>query len=96
MHETKCACNSNEDILMTQENETPACNISIMVEPALQLEGTVIRLNGERFVISKDEGSAYGGHFPDCAGCFAAGDDFVQFLVNAAKSLKLWLEDESA
>jgi predicted RNase H-like HicB family nuclease len=69
-------------------------DITITFAPAPAGQTACIRLNGHRFVIDKDPGSAYGGHFPDCPGCFAAGDDFLGLLKNAAKSLDLWFEED--
>jgi len=38
-------------------------------------------------VVNKDEGSAYGVHFPDVPGCFSASDDSESLLANASDAL---------
>lgn len=44
-------------------------------------------------VVHKDEGSAYGIHFPDVPGCFSAADTLDQVLPNAVEALTLYFED---
>ena len=45
-------------------------------------------------VVHKDEGSAYGVHFPDLPGCFSAADDLNDVMPNAVEAMELWLEDQ--
>jgi len=47
-------------------------------------------------VVHKDEGSAYGVHFPDLPGCFSAADDLDGVIPNATEALSLWFEDADA
>ena len=44
-------------------------------------------------LINKDEGSAYGVHFPDMPGCFSAADKFDEIVPNAIEALALFFED---
>ena len=44
-------------------------------------------------VIHKDEGSAYGVHFPDVPGCFSAGETPDEAIRNAATALRFFAED---
>ena len=44
-------------------------------------------------IIHKDEGSAYGAHFPDLPGCFSAADDVESIIPNATEAMALWFED---
>lgn len=44
-------------------------------------------------VVHKEEGTAYGVHFPDVPGCHSAADEFEQILPNAIEALRLWFED---
>lgn len=44
-------------------------------------------------VIDKDEGSAYGVHFPDVPGCFSAADTLDEIVPNAIEALALFFED---
>jgi predicted RNase H-like HicB family nuclease len=44
-------------------------------------------------VIHKDEGSAYGVHFPDVPGCFSAGETLDEAIRNAAAALRFFAED---
>lgn len=46
-------------------------------------------------VVHKDEGSAYGVHFPDLPGCFSAADDLNDVVPNAIEAMELWLEDRA-
>jgi predicted RNase H-like HicB family nuclease len=46
-------------------------------------------------ILCKDDGSAFGIHFPDLPGCVAAGDTEDDALANAAIALRLWAEDVS-
>jgi predicted RNase H-like HicB family nuclease len=48
-----------------------------------------------RAVVNKDEGSAYGVHFPDLPGCFSAADRIEDIFANATVALALWFEDEA-
>jgi predicted RNase H-like HicB family nuclease len=43
-------------------------------------------------VVHKDEGSAFGVHFPDLPGCFSAADEVEDVLPNACEALELWFE----
>lgn len=47
-------------------------------------------------VVHKDEGSAYGVHFPDLPGCFSAADTLEDVIPNAVEAISLWLEDGEA
>jgi predicted RNase H-like HicB family nuclease len=47
-------------------------------------------------VVHKDEGSAFGVHFPDLPGCFSAADVMEDIIPNATEALALWFEDEDA
>ncbi len=38
-------------------------------------------------VVNKDEGSAYGVHFPDLPGCFSAADDPNDVVPNAIEAM---------
>ncbi len=44
-------------------------------------------------VVHKEEGSAYGVHFPDLPGCFSAADEIGDVIPNAIEALSLWFED---
>lgn len=44
-------------------------------------------------VVHKEEGSAYGVHFPDLPGCVSAADDLDDVLPNAVEALSLWFDD---
>lgn len=44
-------------------------------------------------VVHKDEGSAFGVHFPDLPGCFSAADRIEDVIPNAVEALSLWFED---
>ena len=44
-------------------------------------------------VVHKDEGSAYGIHFPDIPGVFSAADDADRIVANAVEALRLYGED---
>ncbi len=44
-------------------------------------------------IVHKDEGSAFGVHFPDLAGCYSAADAIEDVLPNACEALELWFED---
>ncbi len=46
-------------------------------------------------VVHKDEGSAFGIHFPDLPGCISAADELDQLIPNAVEALSLWFEDEA-
>ena len=46
-------------------------------------------------VVHKDEGSAYGIHFPDLPGYFSAADDPNDVVPNAIEAMELWLEDRA-
>jgi predicted RNase H-like HicB family nuclease len=46
-------------------------------------------------VVHKDEGSAFGVHFPDLPGCFSAADAVDDVIPNAIEALSLWFEDEA-
>ena len=41
-------------------------------------------------VVHKDEGSAFGVHFPDLPGCFSAADEIEDVIPNATEALSLW------
>lgn len=43
-------------------------------------------------VIHKDKDSAYGVSFPDCPGCFSAGDTMAEAVRNAVEALRTWAE----
>lgn len=45
-------------------------------------------------VVHKEEGSAYGVHFPDLPGCFSAADRIEDVIPNAIEALSLWFEDQ--
>ena len=45
-------------------------------------------------VVNKEEGSAYGVHFPDVPGCFSASDTEEELLSNACDALLCHLKDE--
>lgn len=45
-------------------------------------------------VCHKDEGSAYGVHFPDVPGCFSAADNVDALVPSAREALSLYFEDE--
>jgi predicted RNase H-like HicB family nuclease len=47
-------------------------------------------------VVHQEGDSAYGVHFPDVPGCFAAADDQDDLAREAASALALHLEDEIA
>lgn len=47
-------------------------------------------------VVHQDDDSAFGLHFPDVAGCFAAADHLDDLLENARAALTLHLEDQPA
>lgn len=47
-------------------------------------------------VIHHEEGSAYGAHFPDVPGCFAAADDPADILKNAIAALDDYFADGHA
>ena len=47
-------------------------------------------------VVHQEGDSAYGAHFPDVPGCFAAADDQDDLAREAAYALALHLEDEIA
>jgi predicted RNase H-like HicB family nuclease len=51
-------------------------------------------INGLRAVVSKDPGSAYGIHFPDCPGLYTAGDTMEELFANAHEVTSIWLEME--
>ena len=44
-------------------------------------------------VVHKEEGSAFGVHFPDLPGCFSAADRIEDVIPNAVEALSLWFED---
>lgn len=44
-------------------------------------------------ILSKDDDSAFGLHFPDLPGCVSAGDSEEEAIANAAIALRLWSED---
>ncbi|MGE0004576.1 MAG: type II toxin-antitoxin system HicB family antitoxin [Parvibaculaceae bacterium] len=44
-------------------------------------------------VVHKDEGSAFGAHFPDLPGCFSAADTLAEVVPKAAEALALYAED---
>lgn len=44
-------------------------------------------------IVHKEEGSAYGVHFPDLPGCFSAADNVADVIPNAIEALSLWFED---
>ena len=44
-------------------------------------------------VIHKDEGGAYGVHFPDVPGCNSAADNWNDVHANAVEALRHWFED---
>jgi predicted RNase H-like HicB family nuclease len=44
-------------------------------------------------VVHKEEGSAFGLHFPDLPGCFSAADRIEDVIPNATEALSLWYED---
>jgi DNA-binding phage protein/predicted RNase H-like HicB family nuclease len=45
-------------------------------------------------IVHKDEGSAYGIHFPDLPGCFSAADLWKDLIPNAIEAMTLWFKDE--
>ncbi len=45
-------------------------------------------------VVNKEEGSAYGVHFPDVPGCFSASDTEEELLSNACDALLCHLKGE--
>lgn len=45
-------------------------------------------------IVNKDEGSAYGVHFPDVPGCFSASDDTESLLANASDALICHMDGE--
>lgn len=45
-------------------------------------------------IVHKDEGSAFGVHFPDLPGCFSAADRVEDVIPNAVEALSLWFEDQ--
>ena len=47
-------------------------------------------------VVHKDEGSAWGVHFPDLLGCFSVTDALDDMQVNASEAVMLYLEGEKA
>jgi predicted RNase H-like HicB family nuclease len=47
-------------------------------------------------VVHKEEGSAFGVHFPDLPGCFSAADRVEDVIPNATEALSLWFEDEDS
>ena len=46
-------------------------------------------------VVHKDENSAYGLHFPDVPGCFAAADSMDDVVRNGIESLRFYAEDRA-
>ena len=44
-------------------------------------------------VVHKDESSAFGMHFPDVPGCFAAADNMDDVVKNGIEALRLYAED---
>ena len=44
-------------------------------------------------VVNKDEGSAFGVHFPDVPGCYSAANDMDGIVPNAIEALSLYAED---
>jgi predicted RNase H-like HicB family nuclease len=44
-------------------------------------------------ILSKDNDSAFGVHFPDLPGCTSGGDTMDDALGNAAIALRMWAED---
>ena len=46
-------------------------------------------------VVHKDENSAYGLHFPDVPGCFAAADSMDDVVKNGIESLRFYAEDRA-
>lgn len=47
-------------------------------------------------VVHKEEGSAFGVHFPDLPGCYSAADEIGDVIPNATEALSLWFEDADA
>lgn len=45
-------------------------------------------------VVHKEEGSAFGVHFPDLPGCFSSSDRIEDVIPNAIEALSLWFEDQ--
>jgi predicted RNase H-like HicB family nuclease len=43
-------------------------------------------------VVHKEEGSAFGIHFPQLPGCFSAADRREDLIPNATEALALWFE----
>lgn len=46
-------------------------------------------------VVHKDEGSAFGVHFPDLPGCFSAAERIEDIIPNSVEAMSLWFEDEA-
>lgn len=46
-------------------------------------------------VVHRDEGSAFGVHFPDLPGCHSAADAEEDIVTRALEALSLWFEDEA-
>ena len=44
-------------------------------------------------VVHKDDGTAFGVHFPDVSGCFSAADEMDDLVPNAVEALSLYAED---
>ena len=44
-------------------------------------------------VVHKDDGTAFGVHFPDVTGCFSAADEMDDLVPNAVEALSLYAED---
>ncbi len=44
-------------------------------------------------VVRKDDGSAFGIHFPDVPGCFSAADEMDDLVPNAVEALSFYAED---
>ena len=44
-------------------------------------------------VVHKDEGTAFGVHFPDVPGCFSAADEMDDLIPNAVEALSLYAGD---
>ena len=45
-------------------------------------------------VVHKDQGSAWGVHFPDLPGCFSATDELDEVQANASEAVMPYLEGE--
>jgi len=56
----------------------------------------MVRMTHYFAVVHQEGDSAYGVHFPDVPGCFAAADDQDDLAREAASALALHLEDEIA